>query len=86
MLEASGSEFNVTRNYLDWLTQLPWGIESKETFDYQHAAKVLDEDHYGLDDVKNRILEFIAIGKLKGTVSGKIICLVGPPGMLSERG
>ena len=81
VLEPNGSEFNVTRNYLDWLTQLPWGLTDKETLDYEHASKVLNEDHYGLEDVKNRILEFIAVGKLKGTVQGKILCLVGPPGV-----
>ncbi|KAJ3029777.1 ATP-dependent Lon protease pim1, partial [Rhizophlyctis rosea] len=80
-LEPAASEFNVTRNYLDWLTQIPWGLNSKENFKIKHAIKVLDEDHYGLKDVKDRILEFIAVGKLRGTVEGKIICLVGPPGV-----
>ncbi|KAJ3119530.1 ATP-dependent Lon protease pim1 [Physocladia obscura] len=80
-LEPNASEFNVTRNYLDWLTQIPWGKHSKENFDIKHAAVVLDEDHYGLKDVKDRILEFIAVGKLRGTVEGKIICMVGPPGV-----
>jgi Lon-like ATP-dependent protease len=80
-LDANGSEFNVTRNYLDWLTQLPWGLRSAETFAINHAREVLDEDHHGLKDVKDRILEFIAVGKLRGTVEGKILCLVGPPGV-----
>ena len=80
-LEPSASEFNVTRNYLDWLTQIPWGQQSKENFDVKHATQVLDEDHYGLSDVKERILEFIAVGKLQGTVEGKIITMVGPPGV-----
>ena len=80
-LEPNGSEFNVTRNYLDWLTQLPWGLRSAENFGIQHAREVLDEDHHGLKDVKDRILEFIAVGKLRGTVEGKILCLVGPPGV-----
>ncbi|KAI8840657.1 Lon protease C-terminal proteolytic domain-containing protein [Chytriomyces cf. hyalinus JEL632] len=80
-LEPSASEFNVTRNYLDWLTQIPWGTHSKENFDIKHAMEVLDQDHYGLKDVKDRILEFIAVGKLRGTVEGKIICMVGPPGV-----
>jgi Lon-like ATP-dependent protease len=79
-LEPTSSEFNVTRNYLDWLTQIPWGQTSKENFDIKNAKLVLDEDHYGLDDVKDRIMEFIAVGKLRGTVEGKIIILVGPPG------
>ncbi|CAN6220013.1 unnamed protein product [Urochloa humidicola] len=81
LLEASSSEFNVTRNYLDWLTVLPWGNYSDENFDVHHAQKILDEDHYGLSDVKERILEFIAVGKLRGTSQGKIICLSGPPGV-----
>ena len=80
-LEPAASEFNVTRNYLDWLTQLPWGQRSAENFGIKHARSVLDEDHYGLKDVKDRILEFIAVGKLRGTVEGKILCLVGPPGV-----
>ncbi|MQM01521.1 hypothetical protein Taro_034279, partial [Colocasia esculenta] len=81
LLEASSSEFNVTRNYLDWLTALPWGNYSDENFDVHHAQKILDEDHYGLSDVKERILEFIAVGKLRGTSQGKIVCLSGPPGV-----
>ena len=80
-LEPAASEFNVTRNYLDWLTQIPWGQRSAENFGIQHAMKVLDEDHHGLKDVKDRILEFIAVGKLRGTVEGKILCMVGPPGV-----
>lgn len=80
-LEPAASEANVTRNYLDWLTQIPWGQHSKENYSIAHAIKVLDEDHYGLKDVKDRILEFLAVGKLRGTVEGKIICFVGPPGV-----
>ncbi|KAF2452719.1 Lon protease C-terminal proteolytic domain-containing protein [Lineolata rhizophorae] len=80
-LEPAASEFNVTRNYLDWLTQIPWGQRSAENFGISHAMTVLDEDHHGLKDVKDRILEFIAVGKLRGTVEGKILCLVGPPGV-----
>ncbi|ORY63112.1 Lon protease C-terminal proteolytic domain-containing protein [Pseudomassariella vexata] len=80
-LEPAASEFNVTRNYLDWLTQIPWGQRSAENFGINNAMTVLDEDHYGLKDVKDRILEFIAVGKLRGTVEGKILCFVGPPGV-----
>ena len=80
-LEPAASEFNVTRNYLDWLTQIPWGQQSAENFGIKNAVTVLDEDHHGLKDVKDRILEFIAVGKLRGTVEGKILCLVGPPGV-----
>lgn len=80
-LEPAASEANVTRNYLDWLTQIPWGRHSPENFSITHAKEVLDADHYGLSDVKSRILEFLAVGKLRGTVQGKIICFVGPPGV-----
>ncbi|CAO3655104.1 unnamed protein product [Mucor hiemalis] len=80
-LEPAASEFNVTRNYLDWITQIPWGQRSRENYNIIHATSVLDEDHYGLKDVKDRILEFIAVGKLRGTVEGKILCLSGPPGV-----
>ncbi|KAJ1503690.1 ATP-dependent Lon protease pim1 [Coelomomyces lativittatus] len=80
-LDPAASEFNVTRNYVDWLTSLPWGQQSQDQLDLPRARVILDEDHYGLKDVKERILEFIAIGKLKGTVQGKILCFVGPPGV-----
>lgn len=80
-LEPAAQEFSVTRNYLDWLTQVPWGQRSAENFGIKNARTVLDEDHHGLKDVKDRILEFIAVGKLRGTVEGKIICFVGPPGV-----
>lgn len=80
-LETSMSEFGVIRNYLDWLTSLPWGVTSKEQYSIDKAKQILDEDHYGMVDVKNRILEFIAVGKLLGKVEGKIICFVGPPGV-----
>ncbi|XP_025077130.1 lon protease homolog, mitochondrial-like isoform X1 [Pomacea canaliculata] len=80
-LESHSSEFNVTRNYLDWLTTLPWGRNSEETLDLARARQVLDEDHYGLEDVKKRILEFIAVSKLKGHTQGKILCFYGPPGV-----
>lgn len=80
-LETAMSEFGVVRNYLDWITQLPWGIKSKERYNIPKALKILDEDHYGLKDVKDRILEFIAVGKLLGKADGKILCFVGPPGV-----
>lgn len=81
LLEPHSPEYTVTRNYLDWLTILPWGIYSKDSYDIERARKILDRDHYGLADVKDRILEFIAVGKLKGDISGSILCLVGPPGV-----
>ena len=80
-LEIQSAEYGVCRNYIDWLTIVPWGVNSKETHDLKKAAKILEEDHYGLKDIKERILEFIGVGKLTGGVKGSIICLVGPPGV-----
>jgi len=81
LLEPNSPEYTVSRNYLDWLTVLPWGEFSKDSYHLEKARRVLDRDHYGLDDVKERILEFIAVGKMKGDISGSILCLVGPPGV-----
>jgi ATP-dependent Lon protease len=81
ILDSQSPEYNVTRNWLDWLTQLPWGKYSTDKLDLKRAKKVLDKGHDGLEDVKDRILEFLAVGALKGEVSGSIICLVGPPGV-----
>ncbi|MBP1751657.1 MAG: DNA-binding ATP-dependent protease La [Geobacteraceae bacterium] len=81
VIEPTSPEYNVSRNYLDWLTILPWGRFSTDSYNLIRARKVLDRDHYGLQDVKDRILEFIAVGKMKGDISGSIICLVGPPGV-----
>jgi len=81
MLEPISPEFNVTRTYLDWLTSLPWGVYMPENYDLKMAEAVLNRDHYGLEDVKERILEFLSVGILKGSVSGSIICFVGPPGV-----
>ena len=80
-LDNHSSEFNVTRNYLDWLTSLPWGVSSPENLEISRASAILDEDHYGMEDVKKRILEFIAVSQLKGSVQGKILCFSGPPGV-----
>lgn len=80
-LETVMSEFTVTRNYLDWLTQVPWGKQSKDSYNIKRAKKILDDDHYGLKDVKDRIIEFVAVGKLLNKINGKIICFVGPPGV-----
>eukprot|EP00041_Stephanoeca_diplocostata_P027254 m.747794 g.747794 ORF g.747794 m.747794 type:complete len:953 (+) comp23146_c0_seq1:110-2968(+) len=80
-LDPNSSEFNVTRNYLDWLTTLPWGKTTEEVLDIAKAVRILDEDHYGMQDVKDRVLEFIAVGQLRGTIQGKILCFVGPPGV-----
>lgn len=80
-LEPGSPEYGVTRNYLDALTSLPWGMHSPDHVDIAHARKVLDRDHAGLEDVKDRILEFIGVGKLRGEVAGSILLLVGPPGV-----
>ena len=79
--EPASTEFAVTRNYLDWLTQLPWGVHSTDNLSLKHATEVLDDDHYGLKDIKERILEFIAVGSLRGLVHGKILLICGPPGV-----
>lgn len=81
LLEPASAEFNVTRAYLDWLTILPWGVYTKDNYDIKHAAAVLDKDHFGLGDVKDRILELISVGIIKGELTGSIILLVGPPGV-----
>src|SRR3990167_9430367 len=80
-LEVQSAEYGVVRNYIDWLTIVPWRLYSKETHDIKKAEKILEHDHYGLKDIKERILEFIGVGKLTGGVKGSIICLVGPPGV-----
>ncbi|MDR3238182.1 MAG: LON peptidase substrate-binding domain-containing protein, partial [Spirochaetia bacterium] len=81
LLETQSAEYGVSRNYLEWLTTLPWGKFSKDNYDIGKAKKVLDHDHYGLDDIKERILEFISTGKMKGNITGSIILFVGPPGV-----
>ena len=81
-LENSSMEFNVTRNYLDWLTVLPWGVLTSDNLDVNRAEEILDEDHYGLQDIKDRILEFIAVARLLGSPpTGRILCFSGPPGV-----
>ncbi|WP_447955882.1 endopeptidase La [Vreelandella sp. EE7] len=81
VLETGSPEYGTTRNYLDWLTSLPWGITSQDKLDLTHARQVLDRDHDGLGDVKERIVEFLAEGTFKGDVGGSIVLLVGPPGV-----
>ncbi|WP_312932524.1 endopeptidase La [Pseudomonas sp.] len=81
ILETGSPEYAVTRNYLDWASALPWGVYGKDKLDLKHARKVLDQHHAGLDDIKERILEFLAVGAWKGEISGSIVLLVGPPGV-----
>jgi len=80
-LDTQSPEYGVTRNWLDWVSCLPWGSYSKDKLDLTIARKVLDKHHDALDDVKDRIVEFLAVGALKGEVKGSIILLVGPPGV-----
>lgn len=81
MLEMGSPEFTVTRNYLDWATSLPWGVFSEDSFDLANARKILNQHHSGLADVKERILEFLAVGAFKKEISGSIMLLAGPPGV-----
>jgi ATP-dependent Lon protease len=80
-MAPTSPEYTVSRNFLDWILALPWDERSTEMLDVVHARKVLDEDHYGLQDVKERILDFIAVLSLVGRIDGPILCLVGPPGV-----
>ncbi|HLX10004.1 MAG TPA: endopeptidase La [Thermoanaerobaculia bacterium] len=75
------AEATVSRNYIDWLVAVPWRKKSKERKDLDHAEKVLNEDHYGLEKIKDRILEFLAVRQLIGQTKSSIICFVGPPGV-----
>jgi ATP-dependent Lon protease len=74
-------EFTVSRNFIDWIIALPWEEKTDEVVDVVHARQILDEDHYGLEEVKERILDFIAVMSLVGRIDGQILCLVGPPGV-----
>ncbi len=80
-MNPSSAEFTVSRTYLDWLVSLPWQVSSKDHLDLKKSKKVLDEDHYSLDKVKDRILEYLAVRKLKDDLKGPILCFVGPPGV-----
>ena len=80
-LPTAAAEYGVIRTYLDWIVSLPWSVYTTDNLDIAHAREVLDEDHYDLDDVKDRILEFLAVQKLKNEVSGSILCFTGPPGV-----
>ncbi|AEJ20076.1 endopeptidase La [Gracilinema caldarium] len=81
LMDPNSSEFIVTRNYLDTVLNLPWDAVSGKPLDMEYARKVLEEDHYGLKDVKDRIMEFLAVRKLRQDTKGTILCLVGPPGV-----
>ena len=81
VLESGSPEYGVTRNYLDWATALPWGICSQDNMDIIKAREVLEDHHTSLDDVKDRIIEFLALGAHRGEMGGSIMLLVGPPGV-----
>lgn len=81
VLETGSPEYAVTRNYLDWATSVPWGVVGKDKLDLKHARKVLDDHHAGMDDIKERITEFLAVGAFKGEIAGSIVLLIGPPGV-----
>ncbi|MDX1952922.1 MAG: endopeptidase La [Verrucomicrobiota bacterium] len=80
-LPFTAAEYTVTRNYLDWLVNLPWSKSTEDKLDLKVAEKILDEQHYGLNKVKDRLLEFLAVIKMKQKLKGPILCLVGPPGV-----
>jgi ATP-dependent Lon protease len=80
-MSPMSAEATVVRNYLDWMTELPWSNKSKTNADLKNAQKILDEDHYGLEKVKERIIEFLAVQKRIQKMKGPILCLVGPPGV-----
>ncbi|MCQ2604515.1 MAG: endopeptidase La [Spirochaetia bacterium] len=81
MMDINSGDFGVTRNYLDTIVRLPWNTMSDDKLDIKKAKEILDKDHYGLEDVKERIIEFLSVKKLKKDSKGSIICLVGPPGV-----
>ncbi|SEM45709.1 endopeptidase La [Halomonas caseinilytica] len=81
MMSPSSAEATVVRSYLDWLTSVPWKKRTRVRHDIQHAQKVLDEDHHGLEEVKERILEYLAVQKRVKKLKGPVLCLVGPPGV-----
>ncbi|HKI98056.1 MAG TPA: endopeptidase La [bacterium] len=81
LMSAMSAEANVVRNYLDTLLGMPWSVKTEDNFDLKNAEGILDEDHYGLDKVKERIIEFLAVAKKVGKMKGPIIVLVGPPGV-----
>ena len=80
-LPTSAAEYGIIRTYLEWIFTLPWGKFTDDNYDLEHARTVLDEDHFDLEKVKDRIVEYIAVAKLRNEISGQILCLVGPPGV-----
>src|SRR5437868_5243632 len=81
VMQPSSAEYTVTRTYLEWLVELPWSVSTEDRIDIQEARVILNSDHYDLEKVKKRILEYLAVRKLKADKKGPILCLVGPPGV-----
>jgi len=79
-INPASPEYNVARTYLDWTLSLPWCESTDDNLDLEQAQDILEEDHYGLEDIKERVLEFLAVRKLKGDMGGSILCFIGPPG------
>ena len=77
----AGAEYSMIRTYLDWLTELPWSVETPDSLDMVEARRILDQDHYGLDKIKQRVLEYLAVHKLNPAGKSPILCFVGPPGV-----
>ena len=80
-MNSASPDYQMTRTYLDWLVEVPWSVTTEDRLDPVEARRVLDEDHYDLDKVKERIVEYLAVRKLKGDMKGPILCFVGPPGV-----
>ncbi len=80
-ISPSSPEYTVSRTYLDWILDLPWSVSTTDNLDLERAQRILDEDHYGLHKIKKRIIEFLAVRKLKQDMHGPILCFVGPPGV-----
>ena len=80
-MPPAAAEGVVIRTYLDWLLELPWSVQTQDQLDLQLVEKILDEDHYGLEKVKERILEYLAVRSLAHKIKGPILCLIGPPGV-----
>ena len=81
MMSPMSAEATVVRNYIDWIISLPWDEYTEDKLDIDEAERILEEDHYGLEKVKERILEYLAVQSLAGQMKGPILCLVGPPGV-----
>ncbi len=80
-MQVGSAEYTVVRTYLDWILDIPWSVQTQDNLEISSVRKVLDEDHYGLEKVKKRILEYLAVRKLKQDKKGPILCLIGPPGV-----